>query len=113
MEINQFGINQSFNKLFAAVVTAEGATVVGGGNTGTFSQTVDEILIGVDRSKDALIRPVVIGESYYNSKSGTSSEMQILVDDQFSVRQNKIGYYGKLEEGRICIDDRALIGLAV
>jgi hypothetical protein len=39
--------------------------------------------------------------------------MQILVDDQFSVRQNKIGYYGKLEEGRICIDDRALIGLAV
>tara|TARA_R110000824_G_scaffold143979_2_gene311765 strand:- start:5657 stop:6802 length:1146 start_codon:yes stop_codon:yes gene_type:complete len=106
MEINQLGINQSFNKLFAAVVTAEGTTVVGGGNTGTFSQTVDEILIGVDRSKDALIRPVVIGE-------GTSSEMQILVDDQFSVRQNKIGYYGKLEEGRICIDDRALIGLAV
>lgn len=106
MEINQLGINQSFNKLFAAVVTAEGTTVVGGGNTGTFSQAADEILIGVDRSKDALIRPVVIGE-------GTSSEMQILVDDQFSVRQNKIGYYGKLEEGRICIDDRALIGLAV
>ena len=106
MELNQLGIDQTFNKLFAAVVTAEGTTVVGGGNTGTFSQTVDEILIGVDRSKDALIRPVVIAE-------GTSSEMQILVDDQFSVRQNKIGYYGKLEEGRICIDDRALIGLAV
>ena len=113
MELNQLGIDQTFNKLFAAVVTAEGATVVGGGNTGTFAQASDEILIGVDRSKDALIRPVVIGESYYDSKSGTSSEMQILVDDQFSVRQNKIGYYGKLEEGRICIDDRALIGLAV
>jgi len=106
MELNQLGIDQTFNKLFAAVVTAEGATVVGGGNTGTFAQATDEILIGVDRSKDALIRPVVIAE-------GTSSEMQILVDDQFSVRQNKIGYYGKLEEGRICIDDRALIGLAV
>lgn len=106
MEINQMGINQTFNKLFAAVVTAEGATVVGGGNTGTFSQTDDEIVIGIDRSKDALIRPVVIGE-------GSPSELQVLVDDQFSVRQNKIGYYGKVEEGRICIDDRALIGLAV
>ena len=106
MEINQMGIDQTFNKLFAAVVTAEGATVVGGGNTGTFAQASDEIVIGIDRSKDALIRPVVIGE-------GSPSELQVLVDDQFSVRQNKIGYYGKVEEGRICIDDRALIGLAV
>ena len=106
MEINQMGIDQTFNKLFAAVVTAEGATVVGGGNTGTFSQADDEIVIGIDRSKDALIRPVVVGE-------GSPSELQVLVDDQFSVRQNKIGYYGKVEEGRICIDDRALIGLAV
>ena len=106
MEINQMGINQTFNKLFAAIVTSEGATVVGGGNTGTFSQTDDEIVIGIDRSKDALIRPVVVGE-------GSPSELQVLVDDQFSVRQNKIGYYGKVEEGRICIDDRALIGLAV
>lgn len=106
MEINQMGINQTFNKLFAAVVTAEGATVVGGGNTGTFAQGTDEIVIGIDRSKDALIRPVVVGE-------GSPSELQVLVDDQFSVRQNKIGYYGKVEEGRICIDDRALIGLAV
>ena len=106
MEINQMGIDQTFNKLFAAVVTAEGASVVGGGNTGTFAQASDELVIGIDRSKDALIRPVVIGE-------GSPSELQVLVDDQFSVRQNKIGYYGKVEEGRICIDDRALIGLAV
>ena len=106
MEINQMGINQTFNKLFAAIVTSEGATVVGGGNTGTFAQASDEIVIGIDRSKDALIRPVVVGE-------GSPSELQVLVDDQFSVRQNKIGYYGKVEEGRICIDDRALIGLAV
>ena len=106
MEINQMGINQTFNKLFAAVVTAEGATVVGGGNTGTFAQASDEIVIGIARSNDALIRPVVVGE-------GSPSELQVLVDAQFSVRQNKIGYYGKVEEGRICIDDRALIGLAV
>jgi len=104
-EVNEMGVNQRFNKLFAAVVASEGATVVGGGG-GTFSQADDEILIGVDRAKEALIRPVVVGE-------GSPSELQVLVDDQFSVRQNKIGYYGKVEEGRICINNKALVGLAV
>jgi hypothetical protein len=105
MEINQLGVGQLFNKLFAAIATVEGG-IVGGGGTGSFVQADDEILIGIDRTKDALIRPTVIGE-------GSPSDFQVLVDDQFSVRQNKIGYYGKVEEGRICIDDRALIGLVV
>ena len=105
MEINQMGINQTFNKLFATVASTEGS-ITGGAGGGSFTQTADLILIGVDRSKDALIRPTVIQE-------GTSDDLQVLVDDQFSVRQNKIGYYGKVEEGRICIDDKALIGLVI
>ena len=104
MEINQLGVGQLFNKLFAAIATAEGGITGAGG--GSFVQADDEILIGIDRTKDALIRPTVIGE-------GSPSEFQVLVDDQFSVRQNKIGYYGKVEEGRICINDRALIGMIV
>lgn len=106
MEINEMGIGQRFNKLFGAIVASEGATVIGGGGSGTWVTGDDEILIGIDRSKDALIRPTVVGE-------GSPSEFQVLVDDQFSVRQNKIGYYGKVEEGRLCIDNRALIGLVV
>ncbi len=106
IEIFELGINQRFNKIFDAVITSEGATVIGGGNTGTFSQSADEIIIGVDRSRDVLLRPVV-------SESGTSPDMSLMVDDQFSVRQNKIGYYGKIEEGRVCIDDRALVGIVV
>ena len=105
MEINQMGIGQLFNKLFGAIVASEGASVAGPAG-GTWNTSNDEILIGIARSKDSLIRPTVIG-------AGTPSAFQVLVDDQFSVRQNKIGYYGKVEEGRICIDDRALIGLAV
>jgi len=104
MEVNEMGKNQRFNKLFATIAAAEGN--ITGGQGGSFTQANDQILIGVDRSKDSLIRPTVIGE-------GSPSEFQVLVDDQFSVRQNKIGYYGKVEEGRICIDDKALIGLAI
>ena len=105
MEINQLGRDQLFNKLFSAIVSSEGASVAGH-DGGAWDPDEDEILIGIDRTKDSLIRPTVIGE-------GHNAEFQVLVDDQFSVRQNKIGYYGKVEEGRICINDRALIGLAV
>ncbi len=109
IEVLEMGVGQRFNKIALAIDGADSATVTSGGqgespDTG-FSAT-DELLIGVDRSKESLIRPVVLGE-------GASDSLNIQVDDQFSVRQNKIGYYGTLEEGRICIDDRALTGIVV
>lgn len=106
IEILELGVGQRFNKIFDAMVTANNATVIGGGNSGTFSQANDEILIGIDRSRESLVRPVVLDE-------GSSAEFSIMVDDQFTVRQNKVGYYGKLEEGRVCLDDRALVGIVV
>lgn len=106
IEILELGVGQRFNKIFDAMVTANSATIIGGGNTGTFVQTDDEILIGIDRSRESLVRPVVLDE-------GTSAEFSIMVDDQFTVRQNKVGYFGKLEEGRVCLDDRALVGIVV
>ena len=100
MELNELGVSQRFNSIFATVNANNGSPV------GSFATDDDEIMIGIDRNKDALIRPVVLDE-------GNTGKLSILVDDQFSVRQNKIGYYAKIEEGRICIDDNALCGLAV
>jgi hypothetical protein len=93
IEILELGSGQRFNKIFDAV---KGSV--------SFTEASKQILIGVDRSRDALLRPVVLDE-------GSTGELNVLVDDQFSVRQNKIGYYGKVEEGRVCIDDRALCGI--
>lgn len=109
IEVLEMGIGQRFNKIALAIDADESATVTSGGkgespDTG-FSAT-DELLIGIDRSKESLIRPVVLDE-------GASSPLNVSVDDQFSVRQEKIGWYGKLEEGRLCIDDRALTGIIV
>ena len=93
IEVLELGSGQRFNKIFDAV---KGSV--------SFTEGSEQILIGVDRSRDALLRPVVLDE-------GSTGELNVLVDDQFSVRQNKIGYYGKVEEGRVCIDDRALCGI--
>jgi hypothetical protein len=93
IEVLELGSGQRFNKIFDAV---KGGV--------SFTEASEQILIGVDRSRDALLRPVVLDE-------GSTGELNVLVDDQFSVRQNKIGYYGKVEEGRVCIDDKALCGI--
>ena len=93
IEVLELGSGQRFNKIFDAV---KGSV--------SFTEASEQILIGVDRSRDALLRPVVLDE-------GSTGELNVLVDDQFSVRQNKIGYYGKVEEGRVCIDDKALCGI--
>jgi hypothetical protein len=34
-------------------------------------------------------------------------------DDQFVARSEKIGFYGSLEEGRVCIDSRAVAGISI
>ena len=100
VEVLELGIGQRFNLIFEAIRAANSVTLP------NWSVAADEILIGIDRSRDALIRPVMQSED-------APSEFNLMVDDQFVGRQNKIGYYGKLDEGRMVIDDRALVGLYV
>ena len=109
LEYNEMGVGQKFNTLFA---TAAGATefdkfnTAGGGTKAAFTDSTDEIVIGVDRSRDSLIRAVAT-----DSESG--SEFTLVADDQYSIRQNKIGYFGSVEEGRVVLDNRVLCGTIV
>ena len=103
IELNEFGTSQAFNNIFD---TEAGSTNYGGHITNTFTSADDEIIVGIDRSRESLIRPVAI-----DSENG--GEFNLIADDQYSIRQNKIGYFGSLEEGRIVLDDRALVGTIV
>jgi len=99
IEILELGVNQRYNEIFDAVNTAAGSPV-------TFNNAKDEIIIGVDRGNTGLIRPTVTEE-------GSSTEVTVESDDQFAVRQNKTGWYGKIEEGRIVTEDRRLSGIVL
>jgi hypothetical protein len=99
IELLEMGVNQRYNKIFDAVNTANSSPV-------TFTQASDEIILGIDRGKSALLRPTITQE-------GSSTEVSVSVDDQFAVRQNKLGWYGGIEEGRIIVEDRALTGIKV
>jgi hypothetical protein len=105
MEINELGRGQRFNTVFGAVGAG---TYANAANTfsGAFNGANDEIIIGLDRSRDSLVRAVAV-----DSENG--SEFSLTADDQYSVRQSKIGYFGSLEEGRMVLDTRALVGKIV
>ena len=91
IELNEFGTGQKFNKVFDDLYS------------GTFDESADQIVVGIDRARESLIRPVAV-----DSENG--GEFNLIADDQYSIRQSKIGYFGSLEEGRIVLDDRALVG---
>tara|TARA_Y100001938_G_C8098320_1_gene439665 strand:- start:5491 stop:6393 length:903 start_codon:yes stop_codon:yes gene_type:complete len=94
MEINELGANdgagnnEKFTKVWNGLRTA----------------TATDLVIGLDRSRESLFRAVALDAE-------TGSEFSLLADDQYSVRQSKIGYYGSLEEGRMILDDRVLTGI--
>ena len=115
-ELIELGIGKKYNVLFDSIVTTDGAAgIPTGGDNGAlayngssaFDKANDEILIGVDNSKGAFIRPIATQD---NASGGSFT---VLPDDQFTQRADKTGFYGFLEEGRVCIDSRAVVGLVV
>ena len=106
MEINELGAAQKFNDIFDAAAGSSTYSKADSTEDHVFNGAAvkDEIIVGLDRSRDSLIRAVAV-----DAENG--SEFNLVADDQYSVRQNKIGYYGGLEEGRMVLDDRALVGL--
>jgi len=105
-ELIEFGAGQKYNTLFSNFV----ATSTFPGPTGGYWEGVranPEIIVGVDNTRGALLRPVERGEN------GTLS---VEVDGQwdgFGSRVEKQGYYMHLTEGRLVIDARALAGIAL
>jgi len=100
VELIELGLSKKYNFLFDQYIS-ETATLGQAFNPDSF-----QILVGVDNSKGALIRPV-------STSSETGSQFNVQPDDQFLQRSDKSGFYGSMEEGRICIDARALSGIIV
>jgi hypothetical protein len=101
VELNEFGLSKKYNTLFAEFASGNIAP-----DGGAFATGGEELLVGVDNSKGAFIRPVA-----QLSESGDT--FVAIPDDQWVSRSEKVGWYGSLEEGRVCIDSRAIVGIVV
>jgi hypothetical protein len=91
----EFGDGQVYNSIFASFAAG-----------GIITNATDQLVFGIDLTREVLIRPIAT-----NAENGSSLTMQI--DDQFGNRSGKVGYFGGIEEGRVCLDSRALSGLIV
>ena len=106
VELNELGIGQKYNTLFDEFDSGNVGPHATAGQADTFAGADDELLVGVDNSKGAFVRAIA-------QDGDTGDTFTTSPDDQFTQRNERIGFYGSLEEGRVCIDARAVVGLTV
>ena len=90
----EFGVGQKYNTIFDNFYS------------GTFNPAADEVCVGVDLTRPVFLRPVVVDEN-------GGGQVIVRPDDQFVSRSEKTGFYAKVKEGRVILDDRALVGLII
>jgi hypothetical protein len=95
----EFGLSKRYNNIFDTLYNANSPAL-------TFATANQELVLGVDRSRGALIKPVAKNATY-----GTTFTTK--VDNQWSNRSEKIGFYGGIELGFAVIDSRVLSGLII
>ena len=106
-EMIEFGAGQKYNTLFNAFAggNAQGNLPAPGGSWAASN----EILVGVDNTRGSFLRPVA-------RQAESGGTFNVLPDGQFDMygsRVEKVGFYGFLEEGRVCLDARAVAGIAI
>ena len=108
MEINEFGVGQRFNTIFDTLAGASTYNKPDAGTSSVFNGNTEQIALGVDlvKGRDSMLRAVALDED-------SNSDLQLVADDQYSIRQKKIGYFGSVEEGRMVVDNRVILGLIV
>jgi hypothetical protein len=104
-ELLELGVSRKYNSLFGAF-SSKSYTDAANGQSGVFATATDDLIIGVDSTRNAFLRPVAI-------QSESRGQVKVLPDDQFLARSQKVGFYSYVEEGRVVTDARAVVGLLV
>ena len=105
-ELLELGKSRKYNDLFDTFAGTTAYTEYDASNSGQFTSSAQELIIGIDASRNAFLRPVAI-------QSETRGQVRVLPDDQFLARSQKVGFYSYVEEGRVAVDARAAVGLIV
>jgi hypothetical protein len=108
VEMIEFGLGQKYNTLFGAFAggNQQGNLPAPGGS---WSTAANQILVGIDNTRGSYLRPVA-------RQAESGGTFNVLPDGQFDMygsRVEKVGFYGFLEEGRVCLDARAAAGIVI
>lgn len=106
VELIELGVGQKYNTLFNQFASGTYTLSTNSGG-GSFTAATEQIMVGIDNTRGVLLRPVAIQAA----SGGTFSVQPDGQFDMYGSRVEKVGFYGFLEEGRICLDARALAGI--
>lgn len=98
INLYEMGVGQPYNTIFSTYI---GATAIDGG--AAFNPAIEEVVLALslNTNKNSLIRIV--------ERSVTDgSTLNVEVDDQFTVRSKKLGWFVEQREGRVVTDSRNL-----
>jgi hypothetical protein len=110
-ELLELGEGRKYNDLFDTFAGTTQFNTYGASGGTEFASATDELILGIDASRNAFLRPVSTFNTY--GEGGNSGQVKVLPDDQFLARSQKVGYYSYIEEGRVAVDARAAVGLIV
>ncbi len=103
-DLPELGVGAKYNTLFSLYATGNITPAVG-----AFAAATNEVLVGIDLGKRAFIR----GVQTSNQNPGDSAQISVGVDDQFSIRADKLGFFAGVRESRVLADARAVEGLII
>ena len=109
-EMVELGVGKKYNKLFDTLAGSDNFFLADGSTSGAaFTEADDQLIVGLDNSRGSFVRPI--------ARNGeTGSTFTALPDEQFNMyggRVEKTGFYGHLEEGRLVLDARSIVGLII
>lgn len=101
-KVYEMGVGRDFNSVFdtaiGAVALPGHGTGFGGGTTSVFNGATEEVIVGLNTDMFDLARL---------RQTDQSSEFSLVVDDTFTNRSKKVGYFGELTEGYVSVEGRA------
>ena len=106
IELLEFGVGQKYNTLFDQFAQAVGSVLTGGAVNWAATK---QICVGIDNTRGVFLRPVA-------RQAESGGTFSVIPDGQFDMygsRVEKVGFYGFLEEGRLCLDARAVAGIVI
>jgi len=103
-EIHEMGIGQEYNTLFSAYIGATQLAATPGGSAAAFAPSSEELVIGLNTEMFDLVRL---------RERGEQGEFSLTPDDQFTVRDDLLGYFGGVREGYVSLENRSKFGLVV
>lgn len=102
----QLGINQAYNVLFANAAGAITYTGFGGGAAKIFSPGSEQVVFAINRRVRSLASLSEV------SNPDTGATLSVKADNQFTNREETVGFYARRREGRVGIDGRGLAALS-